>query len=57
MKLSRIIKVSTYPMSEIYNPRPIFQVIYVELVFAINNKDWDKVKETAEQIKIICNKA
>lgn len=44
-------------MSEIYNPRPIFQVIYVELVFAINNKDWDKVKETAEQIKIICNKA
>ena len=34
-----------------YNPRPIFEVIASSLVTAIENKDWDKVKELYKQIK------
>lgn len=43
-------------MAEYYNPSPIFYVVYVDLMSAINEKNWEKVKEIAEQLKKISGK-
>ena len=43
-------------MDEYYNPSPIFYVVYVDLMSAINEKNWEKVKDIAEQLKKISGK-
>ena len=34
-----------------YNPRPIFKAIASSLAKALQEKDWDKIRELYEEIK------
>lgn len=36
-----------------YDPTPIFNLILEQLNLAIKNKDWKKVKEISESLKLI----